>query len=241
MPLTDFENRSFKTDASISSAIGVLEPTPLCFAKWSSISSQITTLAGASGRSSGSSHGYVVGHICPEAQEGGPIGLVQNSDIITIDISKMRMDVQLTEEELNERRNCYRGEGPKCGTGMPGNVTDKCIMGVIWQGKTLSENAKLLPCLSEGQVILESYILSYTSSLLKNSSKGKVVVTRGEGPKGGPGMPEMLTPTSAIMGGWSWQGNQSLLLDDLLPKVLGVTLSLGILQLVAIPDTVGLM
>ncbi|GKD08779.1 dihydroxy-acid dehydratase, chloroplastic, partial [Tanacetum coccineum] len=39
--------------------------------------------------------------------EGGPIGLVQNSDIITIDISKMRMDVQLTEEELNEPRKSW--------------------------------------------------------------------------------------------------------------------------------------
>ncbi|XP_042060129.1 dihydroxy-acid dehydratase, chloroplastic-like [Salvia splendens] len=56
------------------------------------------------GRFSGGSHGYVVGHICPEAQEGGPIGLVENGDVITIDIEKKRMDVDLTEAELNERR-----------------------------------------------------------------------------------------------------------------------------------------
>ncbi|KAK1308245.1 hypothetical protein QJS10_CPA09g01906 [Acorus calamus] len=56
------------------------------------------------GRFSGGSHGYVVGHICPEAQEGGPIGLVQNDDIITINVQKRRMDVQLTEEQLAERR-----------------------------------------------------------------------------------------------------------------------------------------
>ncbi|KAL8119208.1 hypothetical protein AgCh_016646 [Apium graveolens] len=56
------------------------------------------------GRFSGGSHGYVVGHICPEAQEGGPIGLVENGDIITIDISKRRMDVQLTDAEMEERR-----------------------------------------------------------------------------------------------------------------------------------------
>ncbi|XP_031129948.1 dihydroxy-acid dehydratase, chloroplastic [Ipomoea triloba] len=56
------------------------------------------------GRFSGGSHGYVVGHICPEAQEGGPIGLVQNGDIITVDIQKKRMDVHLTDEELEERR-----------------------------------------------------------------------------------------------------------------------------------------
>ncbi|KAK1284427.1 hypothetical protein QJS10_CPB21g00212 [Acorus calamus] len=56
------------------------------------------------GRFSGGSHGYVVGHICPEAQDGGPIGLVQNDDIITIDVQKRRMDVQLTDEQLAERR-----------------------------------------------------------------------------------------------------------------------------------------
>lgn len=56
------------------------------------------------GRFSGGSHGYVVGHICPEAQEGGPIGLVENGDVITIDIQKKRMDVHLTDAELEERR-----------------------------------------------------------------------------------------------------------------------------------------
>ncbi|XP_042478712.1 dihydroxy-acid dehydratase, chloroplastic-like isoform X2 [Macadamia integrifolia] len=56
------------------------------------------------GRFSGGSHGYVVGHICPEAQEGGPIGLIENGDAITIDVVKRRMDVQLTDEEMAERR-----------------------------------------------------------------------------------------------------------------------------------------
>lgn len=37
-------------------------------------------------------------------QEGGPIGLIENGDIITIDVQKRRMDVQLTDEEMNERR-----------------------------------------------------------------------------------------------------------------------------------------
>lgn len=56
------------------------------------------------GRFSGGSHGFVVGHICPEAQEGGPIGLVQNGDKITIDVVKRVIDVELTEAELEERR-----------------------------------------------------------------------------------------------------------------------------------------
>ncbi|KAJ4954927.1 hypothetical protein NE237_011710 [Protea cynaroides] len=56
------------------------------------------------GRFSGGSHGYVVGHISPEAQEGGTIGLIENGDVITIDVAKRRMDVQLTDEEMAERR-----------------------------------------------------------------------------------------------------------------------------------------
>ncbi|KAK9180295.1 hypothetical protein WN943_029503 [Citrus x changshan-huyou] len=56
------------------------------------------------GRFSGGSHGFVVGHVCPEAQEGGPIGLIQNGDIINIDVQKRRIDVQLTDEEMEERR-----------------------------------------------------------------------------------------------------------------------------------------
>ncbi|KAJ4773676.1 Dihydroxy-acid dehydratase [Rhynchospora pubera] len=56
------------------------------------------------GRFSGGSHGFVVGHICPEAQEGGPIGLIQTGDQITIDVAKRVIDVNLTEEQLEERR-----------------------------------------------------------------------------------------------------------------------------------------
>ncbi|KAH7573083.1 hypothetical protein ACOSP7_006517 [Xanthoceras sorbifolium] len=56
------------------------------------------------GRFSGGSHGFVVGHVTPEAQEGGPIGLIQNGDIINVDVQKRRIDVQLTGEELEQRR-----------------------------------------------------------------------------------------------------------------------------------------
>ncbi|CAK7336223.1 unnamed protein product [Dovyalis caffra] len=56
------------------------------------------------GRFSGGSHGFVVGHISPEAQEGGPIGVIRNGDIIDIDVRERRIDVQLTDSELEERR-----------------------------------------------------------------------------------------------------------------------------------------
>jgi dihydroxy-acid dehydratase len=59
------------------------------------------------GRFSGGSHGFIVGHICPEAQEGGPLALVQNGDIITIDASQRALDVALSDAELAARRAAW--------------------------------------------------------------------------------------------------------------------------------------
>ncbi|KAH9602736.1 hypothetical protein KSS87_020442 [Heliosperma pusillum] len=70
------------------------------------------------GRFSGGSHGFVIGHICPEAQEGGPIGLVQNGDVITIDVGKKRMDVQLTTAEMEERRRKWAVPAYKANRGV---------------------------------------------------------------------------------------------------------------------------
>ncbi len=57
------------------------------------------------GRFSGGSHGFIVGHIVPEAQEGGPIALVENGDRITIDAVSNTIDVDLSEEELAKRKD----------------------------------------------------------------------------------------------------------------------------------------
>ncbi len=56
------------------------------------------------GRFSGGSHGFIVGHVTPEAQEGGPIALVQDGDLITIDADENRISVDLSDEELAARR-----------------------------------------------------------------------------------------------------------------------------------------
>ncbi|MBT6155466.1 MAG: dihydroxy-acid dehydratase [Planctomycetaceae bacterium] len=55
------------------------------------------------GRFSGGSHGFIVGHITPEAQEGGPIGLVENGDMVTIDAEKNEINVDLANEILADR------------------------------------------------------------------------------------------------------------------------------------------
>jgi dihydroxy-acid dehydratase len=59
------------------------------------------------GRFSGGSHGFIVGHITPEAQEGGPIALVQNGDRITIDAEKSRIDVHISDAEMAARREAW--------------------------------------------------------------------------------------------------------------------------------------
>ncbi|MDJ0874435.1 MAG: dihydroxy-acid dehydratase [Desulfobacterales bacterium] len=56
------------------------------------------------GRFSGGSHGFIVGHITPEAQEGGPIALVRDGDVVTIDAGRRSITVALTPEEINRRR-----------------------------------------------------------------------------------------------------------------------------------------
>jgi len=56
------------------------------------------------GRFSGGSHGFIVGHITPEAQVGGPIALIQDGDKITIDAEKNRIDVAISDEEMAKRR-----------------------------------------------------------------------------------------------------------------------------------------
>lgn len=69
------------------------------------------------GRFSGASRGACVGHISPEAMEGGPIGLLQDGDVITIDIPGRRLDVKLSDDELAARRARWIKPAPKVTTG----------------------------------------------------------------------------------------------------------------------------
>ena len=59
------------------------------------------------GRFSGGTHGFVVGHVTPEAQEGGAIALLKNGDHIKIDAINNLMDVLITPEELENRRKAW--------------------------------------------------------------------------------------------------------------------------------------
>jgi dihydroxy-acid dehydratase len=56
------------------------------------------------GRFSGGSHGFIIGHVVPEAQEGGPLALIRDGDVITIDADSLALDVDLSEAEMEQRR-----------------------------------------------------------------------------------------------------------------------------------------
>lgn len=65
------------------------------------------------GRFSGGSHGFIIGHIVPEAAVGGPIGLVKDGDEIVIDSDNNKLDVLISEKELAERRQKWVAPEPR--------------------------------------------------------------------------------------------------------------------------------
>lgn len=65
------------------------------------------------GRFSGASRGLCVGHVSPESASGGAIGLLRNGDIIVIDLPRKRMDVKLSDAELDARRRDWKAPEPR--------------------------------------------------------------------------------------------------------------------------------
>src|SRR5829696_645880 len=59
------------------------------------------------GRFSGATHGFMVGHVAPEAAHGGPIAAVQEGDTVTLDVEQRRLDVDLDDEEIRRRVEAY--------------------------------------------------------------------------------------------------------------------------------------
>ncbi|MFB7816553.1 dihydroxy-acid dehydratase [Paenibacillus chitinolyticus] len=69
------------------------------------------------GRFSGASRGISIGHISPEAAEGGPIAFVQDGDIIELDLIERKIELKISDEEMEERRKGWKGFEPKVKTG----------------------------------------------------------------------------------------------------------------------------
>ena len=72
------------------------------------------------GRFSGASRGPIIGHVAPEAAVGGPIGLVQNGDIISMDVESRQLNVNLSDEEMEARRDAWQPPAPRHTTGVLG-------------------------------------------------------------------------------------------------------------------------
>ena len=70
------------------------------------------------GRFSGGSHGFVVGHVTPEAYVGGPIALVKNGDPITIDAEKRRMTLRIPSAEFKKRKRAWKKPAPRYSRGV---------------------------------------------------------------------------------------------------------------------------
>ena len=86
------------------------------------------------GRFSGATHGFMAGHVAPEAVAGGPIAAVQDGDTITIDVPSRRLDVALSDEEIARRVDAYDAPAPSVSDGV------------------LAKYAKLVSSASEGAV-----------------------------------------------------------------------------------------
>jgi dihydroxy-acid dehydratase len=69
------------------------------------------------GRFSGGTQGACIGHISPEAADGGPIGLVREGDTISINIPKRSITLEVAEAELAERRTSWQPPAPKITSG----------------------------------------------------------------------------------------------------------------------------
>jgi dihydroxy-acid dehydratase len=64
------------------------------------------------GRFSGGTHGFVLGHVTPEAQDGGPIALVEDGDTITIDSVNRKVDIDISDQELANRKKNWKKPKP---------------------------------------------------------------------------------------------------------------------------------
>ncbi len=88
------------------------------------------------GRFSGATRGPAIGHVSPEAMDGGPIALVENGDIISIDIPNRKLDLKVPEEELIERKKRWKPPEPKVKKGylrLYASIAESASKGAVWR------------------------------------------------------------------------------------------------------------
>ncbi len=70
------------------------------------------------GRFSGATHGFMVGHIAPEAVDGGPIAIVRNKDTLVLDVDKRLLQVELSQAEIKKRLKQWKPPKPRYKNGV---------------------------------------------------------------------------------------------------------------------------
>jgi dihydroxy-acid dehydratase len=70
------------------------------------------------GRFSGATHGFMAGHIAPEAAVGGPIAAVRDGDTITFDLPKRTLNVELTDADIQKRLSAWQAPKPRFANGV---------------------------------------------------------------------------------------------------------------------------
>ena len=70
------------------------------------------------GRFSGATHGFMIGHIAPEAADGGPLAALKSGDKISIDVAKRKLDVELSATELKKRLKAWKPPKPRYASGV---------------------------------------------------------------------------------------------------------------------------
>ena len=75
-----------------------------------------STMLLTDGRFSGASRGFVIGHVVPEAADGGPIAVVREGDPLRIDVARRRLDIDIPEQELQQRLTRWQARPPSPST-----------------------------------------------------------------------------------------------------------------------------
>ena len=92
----------------------------------------------------------MAGHVSPEASRGGPLALVRDGDMVALDIPGRRLDVEVPEAELQQRKAAWVGPAPRYTTGVLGEVRAAGVVGVDRSGNGMNVERNGLQALGFG-------------------------------------------------------------------------------------------
>ena len=108
------------------------------------------------GRFSGATHGFMIGHVAPEAADGGPIAALKNGDTIIVDIKKRRLDVELSAAEIKRRLKAVKQPKPRYTSGCDGEVRATGLVGLGRRSHRIAASRPVLPGAPDRRAARES-------------------------------------------------------------------------------------